>query len=326
MNPAAIFDCFTAYQKTAAMQASIDIGLFSAIASGASTPAAIARACDASPKGVRVLCDYWTVQGFLVKAPDASYRLTPEAATFLDRASPAYMGGTIGFLNGAIAPFFDRLTQAVRHGGCETSGSVEPEYEGWIPFAQEMGTMMFPTAQAMAKLIGPISAGRVLDVAAGHGLFGIVLAQQNPGLHVTALDWPKVLEVAARNATRMGVGDRYATIPGDAFQAELQGPYDLILLTNLLHHFSAEQGTALLKRFRAALKPGGRLVTLEFVPNNDRVSPPTSAIFQLVMLGTTASGDAYTFTELDRMLRAAGFADNRLHQPEESMQQVIVST
>lgn len=324
MNPAPIFECFTAYQKTAAMQASVDIGLFSAVAAGQSTVPALAKACAASHKGVRVLCDYWTVQGLMLKTGDA-YRLTPEAAAFLDRASPAYLGGVMGFLNGPITPFFGRLTQAVRRGGCEGAGSVETEYDGWVPFAEEMGAMMFPTAQAIAKLLGPVS-GRVLDVAAGHGLFGIVLAQQNPGVSVTALDWPKVLDVAKRHAARMGVGQRFTTIAGDAFNVDLQGPYDVILLTNLLHHFSPEQCTALLKRLRAALRPGGRLATLEFVPNEDRVSPPMSATFPLVMLATTASGDAYTFAELERMLRSAGFANSTLHQPEDSPQQILVST
>jgi hypothetical protein len=98
------------------------------------------------------------------------------------------------------------------------------------------------------------------------------------------------------------------------------------LLTNLLHHFAAEECTALLKRLRAALRPGGKLVTLEFVPNADRVSPPMSATFPLVMLATTARGDAYTFAELERMLQSAGFSKNTLHQPEDSPQQVIVST
>jgi SAM-dependent methyltransferase len=324
VNPAAIFDCFTAYQKTAAMQAAVDIGLFSAIAKGASTAPAIAKACEASAKGVRVLCDYWTVEGMLLKTGD-TYQLSPEAAKFLNRASPAYIGGVMGFLNGPIKPFFERLTEAVRHGGCESAGSVEPEYDGWVSFAEQMGAMMFPTAQGIAKLLGPVS-GRVLDVAAGHGLFGIILAQQNPGVRVTALDWPKVVEVARQNAGRMSVGDRYTTIAGDAFKADLQGPYDVILLTNLLHHFSADQCTALLKRLRAALRPGGRLVTLEFVPNEDRVSPPMSATFPLVMLATTAAGDAYTFPELDRMLHAAGFANSGLHQPPDGPQQIIIST
>jgi ubiquinone/menaquinone biosynthesis C-methylase UbiE len=324
LNPAPIFECFTAYQKTAAMQAAVDIGLFSAIAAGHSSVPGIAQACQASPKGVRVLCDYWTVQGLLLKSGD-SYKLTPEAATFLDRASPAYLGGVMGFLNGPITPFFARLTQAVRNGGCETAGSVVADYDGWVPFAKEMGAMMFPAAQAIAKLVGPVS-GRVLDVAAGHGLFGIVLAQHNPGVTVTALDWAKVLEVAGQHAARMGVGERYKTITGDAFSVDLQGPYDVALLTNLLHHFSPEQCTALLKRLRAALRPGGKLVTLEFVPNEDRVTPPMSATFPLVMLASTASGDAYTFAEFERMFRAAGFASNKLHQPEDSPQQIIISS
>ncbi len=323
MNPTVVFDCFTAYQKTAAMQAAVDIGLFTAIGAGHTTVARAAQACGASAKGVRVLCDYWTVNGLLTKSGDG-YGLTPEAATFLDRKSPAYMGGVLGFLNGPITPFFAKLTDSVRRGGVAGAGSVEADYEGWVPFAEQMGAMMFPTAQGIAGLLGPVS-GRVLDVAAGHGFFGIVLAQKNPGLTITALDWSKVLEVAKRHAARMGVTDRYSTIVGDAFTVGLGGPYDVVLLTNLLHHFDEARCTALLRRLRGALRPGGKLVTLEFVPNENRVSPPMSATFPLVMLATTAAGDAYTFSELERMLRSAGFTANSLHQIENSPQQVIIS-
>jgi 2-polyprenyl-3-methyl-5-hydroxy-6-metoxy-1,4-benzoquinol methylase len=324
MNPAPIFDSFFAYQKTAAMQAAVDIGLFSAIADGHSTAPQIAKACEASPKGVRVLCDYWTVNGLLTKTGDA-YGLTPEAATFLDRKSPAYLGGVLGFLNGPIVPFFGKLTDAVRRGGYSGEGTVEPEYDGWVSFAEAMGAMMFPAAQEIAGLLGPVS-GRALDIAAGHGFFGIVLAQKNPGLKVVALDWPKVVEVAKRHAAKMGVGERYSAITGDAFSVDFQGPYDVVLVTNLLHHFNPERCTALLRRVRETLRPGGKLVTLEFVPNQDRVTPPMSATFPLVMLATTAAGDAYTFAELERMFKAAGFTKNTLHQLENSPEQVIVST
>jgi SAM-dependent methyltransferase len=330
MNPAPIFECFSAYQKTAAMQAAVDIGLFTAIAAGNVTAAQAAKACSASPKGVRVLCDYWTVNGLLTKTGD-QYGLTPEAAMFLDQKSPAYFGGVLGFMNGPITPFFDQLTDAVRRGGAAGQGSVQPEFEGWINFAQQMGAMIYPSAEAFARLLGPSKsggAGRALDIAAGHGLFGIVLAQKNPNLKITALDWPKVLEVAKRHADQMGVGGaagRYSLIAGDAFTVDLQGPYDVILLTNLLHHFNEQQCTALLKRIRAALRPGGKLVTLEFVPNADRISPPLSATFPLIMLATTAEGDAYTFAQLEGMLKAAGFDSNTLHQPEDSPQQIIIS-
>ena len=331
MNPAPIFECFSAYQKTAAMQAAVDIGLFSAIAAAGAPAAAahIAKTCNASEKGVRILCDYWTVNGLLIKSGD-TYGLTPEAAKFLDQKSPAYIGGVLGFINGPIVPYFAQLTDAVRRGGRVEDGTVQAEYEGWIDFAQQMGAMMHPAAVAIADILGPIKGGgSALDIAAGHGLFGIILAQKNPGLKITALDWPKVLEVAAKHAKQMGVGsDRYALLPGDAFTVDLlggRGPHDVVLLTNLLHHFSEKQCVTLLKRIRAATKPGGRLVTLEFVPNEDRVSPPVPATFPLVMLATTAEGDAYTFAQLDRMLREAGFAKNTLHQPSESPQQIIVS-
>jgi ubiquinone/menaquinone biosynthesis C-methylase UbiE len=323
LKPDLVFDCFTAYQKTAAMQAAVDIGLFTAIGAGHARVDDIAAACNASPKGVRVLCDYWTVHGLLQKSA-AGYSLTPESAAFLDRKSPAYLGGVMGFLNGPVAPFFTRLTDAVRRGGCDGEGSVQTEFDGWIPFAQEMGAMMAPTAEAIASLLGPLS-GKVLDVAAGHGFFGIALARRNPSVHVTALDWPKVVAVAQRHAEEAGVADRYETLAGDAFTADLKGPYDVILLTNLLHHFSPDRCVALLRRLRAALRPSGRLVTLEFIPNEDRVSPPMSATFPLVMLATTAGGDAYTFGELESMLRQAGFESNELHQPENCPQQVVVS-
>jgi ubiquinone/menaquinone biosynthesis C-methylase UbiE len=173
-----------------------------------------------------------------------------------------------------------------------------------------MAPMMGPMAGPLGALVLRDGAGPmdVLDVAAGHGLFGIEVAKQNPQARVVALDWPAVLEVAQENATRAGVGDRYRQLPGDAFEVDFEGPYDLVLLTNFLHHYDWETCVSLLKKVRAALGPGGRAAALEFVPNEDRVSPPIPAAFALVMLVTTAQGNAYTYSELDAMYREAGFA------------------
>jgi O-methyltransferase domain len=66
--------------------------------------------------------------------------------------------------------------------------------------------------------------------------------------------------------------------------------------------------TSLLKKVRAALKPGGRAAVLEFIPNDDRVTPPTAAAFSIIMLANTPSGDAYTFAEIASMAKNAGFA------------------
>ena len=113
-----------------------------------------------------------------------------------------------------------------------------------------------------------------------------------------------------KHARQAGVGDRYHAIPGSAFDVDLGSGYDLVLLPNFLHHFDRATNVKLLKRVRAALKPGGRVATVEFVPNDDRITPPMAAGFSMMMLGSTEGGDAYTFKELDAMFRDAGFGES----------------
>jgi ubiquinone/menaquinone biosynthesis C-methylase UbiE len=177
-------------------------------------------------------------------------------------------------------------------------------------------------APMMAPLAGPLGAialegrtgpMRVLDIAAGHGLFGIEIAKQNAQAHVTGLDWAPVLRVALDNAKKAGVEERYDMLPGSAFEVEFGGPYDTVLLTNFLHHFDKQTCVDLLNKIHRSLKPGGSVATLEFVPNEDRVSPPMPAAFSLTMLTSTASGDAYTFSELSEMHKLAGFHDITAH-------------
>jgi cyclopropane fatty-acyl-phospholipid synthase-like methyltransferase len=156
-------------------------------------------------------------------------------------------------------------------------------------------------------------------------MFGITFAKQNPKAEIVALDWPAVLEVTKENARMAGVAERVRLLPGSVFEADLGADYDLVLLTNILHHFDKATCERLLQRIHAALKPGGRVITLEFVPNEDRISPPTAAGFSLIMLTGTAAGDAYTFSEYQEMFKHAGFANSTLHQLPTGPQQVVVS-
>ena len=130
---------------------------------------------------------------------------------------------------------------------------------------------------------------------------------------ILRLDWAPVLRVALKNAEKAGVHDRYNMLPGSAFDVDFGGPYDAVLLTNFLHHFDKPTCVGLLKKVHSSLKPGGRAATLEFVPNEDRVSPPMPAGFAMTMLTTTASGDAYTFSELNAMYDEAGFKGVKAH-------------
>jgi ubiquinone/menaquinone biosynthesis C-methylase UbiE len=165
-----------------------------------------------------------------------------------------------------------------------------------------------PAQMMAAELRAGGEARKVLDIAAGHGMYGISVAKQNPGAQIYACDWKNVLEVAEKNAQGMGVADRYHLLPGSAFDVDFGDGYDLALITNFLHHFDAPTCTDFMRKVHALLEPGGRAAILEFVPNPDRVSPPTAAAFSMMMLATTPSGDAYTFAELEKISKDAGFA------------------
>jgi SAM-dependent methyltransferase len=326
-DPAIIFDTLNAYQRSAALKAGIDLDLFSAIARGSRSADAIARAVSASPRGVRILCDYLVISGFLTKDGDG-YALSADSEIFLDRRSPAYLGSAASFMldSSLVGPFLN-LGDVVRAGTTTLpgEGTVSRDNPLWVEFAKQMVPMIYPAASEVAELIGGDRAMRVLDIAAGHGLFGILIAQQNPQAQITALDWPNVLAVATANAARFGVAERHAALPGDAFETEFGGPYDLILVTNFFHHFDPATCEGLMRKVHAALTPGGRCVTLDFVPNEDRVSPPVAAGFALMMLGTTPAGDVYTYAEYEAMFRRAGYASSERHALQTAPQTVILS-
>jgi hypothetical protein len=298
-SPVLFFDTVNAYQRSAAIRAAVELGLFTAVAEGADTPAALAARVGAAERGMRILADYLTVVGFMTKR-DGKYALTPDTATFLDRRSPAYVGGAVEFLLAPelVAGFSD-LTAAVRKGGTAVSGAgtLEPQHEVWVRFARGMRPMMEGPAQRLAELVlgGSKRPMKVLDVSASHGAFGLAFARQNPAVRVVGLDWPNVLEVAKENAAAAGVADRYSTIPGSAFDVDLGRGYDVVLLPNFLHHFDPPTCETLLRKVRASLSDGGRVATLEFIPDDNRITPPMSATFAMTMLGTTPAGDAYTF-------------------------------
>jgi ubiquinone/menaquinone biosynthesis C-methylase UbiE len=328
-SPELFLQTVSAYQRTEALRAAVELDLFTAVGEGRNDVPALAKHCVTSEKGMRALCDFLTLVGFLVKA-DGRYALTPSTATFLDRRSPAYMGGMLDFLLGDhIRSGYANLLPAIKKGGTVQSagGLTDAEHPEWVTFARVMMPMMAPVAQRTAQLIDlPVDAKlEVLDIAAGHGLYGIEVGKRFPQAQIAGLDWPRVLEVARENAQRAGLAQRYRMIRGDAFQVDLGSGYDVVLIPNFLHHFGFDACVGFLRRVHKALKPEGIAVTVEFVPNEDRVSPPFPVGFALSMLALTAEGDAYTFAQLDDMFKQAGFARSTAHSLEPTAQQAIIS-
>ncbi|MEO8027786.1 MAG: class I SAM-dependent methyltransferase [Bryobacteraceae bacterium] len=309
-SPALLMDTLFSFQRTHALKAAIDFDIFSGIAEGANTAPILAGRCATSEKGMRVLCDFMTINGFLTKSGEV-YALTQDSNIFLNRHSPAYMGSVANFLvSPDLIRHFQNLPEVIRKGGSlEEGGTVSYDNPVWVLFARSMAPMMIMPAEAIARAVGAPEGKpmRVLDLAAGHGMFGITIARHNPNAQITAIDWPNVLDVAEENAERAGVANRLTKQPGDAFTLPFGGPYDVVLITNFLHHFDIPTCDKFLAKVYAALSPGGCAVVLDMVPNDDRVTPPMAASFAMVMLGSTPSGDAYTWTEYQGMFNRSGF-------------------
>ncbi len=307
ISPAWLMDEISAFERSLALRTAIEMDLFTQIGRGADTVPALARAAaKASERGIRVLCDYLTVCQHLSKRR-GRYALTLNSRLYLTKDSPAYFGSVTKFLvSNEYVNAFCNLRGAVTRGGAPSTRT------NWTKFARWMAPLAGHVAEFAAVALRLKSAGpiRVLDVAAGHGLYGIAIAVQNPQAEIFALDSAPVLKVASGNARKAGLTKRYHPIAGDMFRKNFDGPYDLVLAANVAHHLDEKANVKLFGKVYAALKPTGKLVLLDFVVNDDRVAPPTEASFALHLLAT-GSQDVYTLKEYREMLRIAQFRNIR---------------
>jgi len=305
-GPQKIFETLGAFRRTAAIKTAIELDVFTAIGEGPASALQIARRCSVSERGIRKLCNYLTMLGFLERRDDA-YLQSRDAAAFLDRRSPAYLGASAS--EAITGEGFSKLTEAVRRGGTALAGggTLAPEHPVWVEFARAMAIPGMFLARMLADgLQEPVDRPRkILDIAAGHGLYGIEFAKRNPRAEIFAVDWQQVLHIALGNAVKAGVSERFHLIPGDALSVEFGGGYDLALITNFLPDLGAIEG--LLKRIHSALGEDGRVALFELVLDEDQASPPAAVELDLTLLATTPSGETRTASQLSEVLRHAGF-------------------
>lgn len=300
------------------LKAGVELGVFDQIADGNRQAATIASVLGADPRGTRILLDALAALGLLERKD--GYDLTALAETFLVTSRQSYLGDMVKILAGPWAwDGFPRLAEAVRRGTTLADAPWEtPGHEFWETFSpSSVGAIAGPGSQALADLIGPWAGEResldILDVACGSGLFSLTQAAAHPKAHTTLLDSPEVLELTKDTIERLGLTERTSFIAGDAFEVPLGGPYDLIIVSHLFHHFSEERCLELLSRFAPALKPDGRLVVHEFISGGTPTETPFPYLFSVIMLTSTGEGEAYSLETYERLFGDAGFAKPEVH-------------
>ena len=166
-TPERFFNAVNAHQQTEALKAAIELEIFTAIAEGNTTPSTIAERCKAAERGARTLCDFLTIHGFLTK-DGTQYALAPDSALFLNRHSPAYIGGAIEFLlNPRLREGHAKLAEAVRRGGSALGDDVlEPDNQIWVKFAEAMMPLTrMPSEIMAAELLKGGESHKVLSIS-----------------------------------------------------------------------------------------------------------------------------------------------------------------
>ncbi len=302
------------YAAPLMLEAGVRLRVFDALDAGSKTASQIAAETGASPRGVRMLLNALVGLELLTKSGDA-YALAPESAAFLVSTKPDYRGGMLRHTSGQLLPHWLKLTDAVRTG--KPPIAVNQENTGgefFREFVEDLFPMGYPSAKALADHLlakPPTGPYRVLDLAAGSGVWSIALAEKSPKVEVTVVDWPAVIPVCQKVTARHGVGDRYRYVPGDLLAADFGTGYQAATLGHILHSEGERRSRALLKKTFAALAPGGAIAISEMTPNEDRTGPLFALIFALNMLVHTDEGDTFTFGEISAWLREAGFIKPR---------------
>ena len=309
MSPHRISKTIWAPMHFQALKAACELRIFDPIKKGAATRDRIARAIKANPRATGMLLDELCALKLLSKSKNR-YRLTDEAANFLVSDSLTSM---LGFVEHSVMrqQAWGNLAKAVKKGGPVFSdGPGERE-----KFFKLLVRQIFPSSYATATNLAadvalPRSKDlRILDVAAGSAAWSLPFAQKHKKARVTALDFPIVLKVTREFAKRLGVHDRYEYLPGNVRGTNFGAKkYDLILLGHICHSEGAKHSKRLIAKSARALKPGGRLLIMDMVPNEERTGPRFPVAFALNMLLHTTEGDTFTFSQYRSWLRAAGLA------------------
>jgi hypothetical protein len=291
--------------------AAIQHKLFDALAAAPLSSEDLARQTSTHPRAVRSVANALTALGLLSKDAQNRYALTPESDAFLVTHKPSFQGGLFKHIDKQLIPKWLHLNEILATGKPATAVNQEDTGgEFFQNFVEDIFSMSYPAATALGKALNLADTKtpvRVLDLAAGSGVWGIALAQQSPSVSVTAVDWPTVIPVTRRIATRFKVADRFSFIEGDLNSVDFGQGHTLATLGHILHSEGPTRGQKLIQKTFSALAPGGQIAIAEFLSNDTRTGPPNAAIFAVNMLVNTDEGDTFTLPEISQWLKTAGF-------------------
>lgn len=292
------------------ISAAVRFDVFGQLAAGCDNAVVVARAAGTSERGMRMLLDALCALGLVAKQ-GGRYRASESAGRYLARSSPDYLGAIME--TDDLWNAWGSLPETIRTGCPPHRVEDQAKAESFFPTLVRSLHVINrePARRAAAALVGGHGPGlRVIDIACGSAIWGIAMAEADPGVRVTAQDFPGVLAGTRRYVARSGVAERFDYLEGDLeTMAFPDAAYDLAILGNIVHSMGETASRALFRRLHRALRRDGRIAIIDMVPNDERTGPLFPVLFALNMLVQTELGDTYTVSEYRAWLAQAGYAD-----------------
>ena len=159
----------------------------------------------------------------------------------------------------------------------------------------------------LAKRLELGDAKTLLDLGGGAGTNAIAFCAAYPQLRAVVFDLPQTLKVTERTVKEAGLEVRIMLQAGDFNADPLGGPYDVVLMSDILHYQGPEANAALVKKCFAHLKTGGCLIIKDRFLDDSGTAPAWVTAFAVHILVNTEKGRCYKVAEAANWMEAAGF-------------------
>ncbi len=318
LSPARILETGMAFWPAKVLLSAVKLGLFTQLGSGSMTGAELQNTLGLHPRSDPDFFDTLVALRFLERdgdGPASRYRNTEETAFFLDKKSPAYMGGFLEMANDRLYPYWGDLVEALqtgkpqnetKHGG---EGVFEELYREPARLEQFMDAMAGISAgnfMALAEKFDFSKYKTLCDVGGAAATLSMIVAQKYPHLKVTTADLPVATEIAGKKIEAAGLKDRISAVPIDFFKDQLPQA-DVITMGMILHDWNLENKMMLVKKAYDALPEGGAFIVIEALIDDARRENAFGLMMSLNMLVEFGEAFDYSGADFDKWCKEVGF-------------------
>lgn len=303
--PERILELATGFMAAKHLFVANEIGLFGHLQAGPLSLDDLAQRAAVPKRTTRIAADAMVALG-LIERNGGRYQNGPVAGTFLSGSGAADLRPLLRFWNHISYPAWLKLEQAVRSGQAQPHDGHFTEEEQRI-FSAGVEALTAGTAQALASSYDFSSHRRALDLGGGTGSFLIAALTHYPGLNGTLVELPRVAPVAERRISADPCADRVQIVAQDFFTDPIPSNHDVVIVANVAHLFSPTRNIELLRRTRAAVADGTRLLLVDFWTDPSHTQPAAAALLAGEFLVIAGEGDVYSEAEVRGWLREAGW-------------------